>query len=56
MIRSTISRGQFSNKIIERKFPSAEELRRKAIRKVKKGIVDNEKDNEKSESYVAGGF
>ena len=30
--------------------------RRKHIRKVKKGIVDNEKDNEKSESYVAGGF
>ena len=31
MIRSTISRGQFSNKIIERKFPSAEELRKNLI-------------------------
>ena len=30
--------------------------RRKVIRKVKKGIVDTEKDNEKTESYVAGGF
>ena len=49
--RDTISVGGMVRKSSEKG-----KKRRKAIRKVKKGIVDNEKDNEKSESYVAGGF
>ena len=30
--------------------------RRKQLRKVKKGIIDTEKDVEKGDSYVPGGF
>ena len=41
---------------IKRKATDTVMKRRKKLRKLKKGIEDNEAANEKDESYVPGGF
>ena len=55
-VRLSRKRGRISVVGMVRKSSEEGKKRRKHIRKVKKCIVDNEKDNEKSKSYVAGGF
>ena len=55
-VRLSRKRDRISVVGMARKSCEKGKKKRKHIRKVKKGIVDDEKDNEKSESYVAGGF
>ena len=39
-----------------RKSSEVVKKRRKKLRAIKKGYLDNEKENEKVDSYIAGGF
>ena len=44
------------NKQMKRKSTDRVKKRRKRLRTIKKGFLDNEKELEKEDSYIPGGF
>ena len=56
MEKGSIKRNKVSIRKMDIKSSEDGKTRRKKIRAVKKGLLVKEKENEPSESYIAGGF